>query len=330
MSAEHVETVRGSVPVGDLGATLMHEHVVVSSVEFVRDYPDLSWRGERAAAIDRAVGMLQGVVDRGIGALLDCTAIFHGRDVDFLKEVNDRVDIHIIASTGIYTYDYLPYYIRHRPVPPGGRDMLTDLFVRDIVEGIGGSGVHAQNIKVATDKEGVTPNIERVLRAAARASVETGAMITAHSDPASGNGRDQLRIFQEEGVDLARVVVGHSGDSDDLPYLRELMDAGAVIGSDRFGLNGAGRTGEQQRIDTIVTLCAEGYADRIVLAHDSLIVCDWMDSFDHYPDTWVPTHLSDVILPTLRARGVPETDIETMLVANPARMLPRSLVGSRA
>jgi phosphotriesterase-related protein len=99
------------------------------------------------------------------------------------------------------------------------------------------------------------------------------------------------------------------------------MSAGSTIASDRFGLNSAGRAGEQERIDTVAALCAEGYASQIVLSHDCLMVCDWKDSFAAWPSTWVPTHISDVILPALAARGVPEEDLHTMMVTAPARML---------
>jgi phosphotriesterase-related protein len=227
---------------------------------------------------------------------------------------------HAVVSTGIYTYDYLPYYIQHRP-PEGGRDVMTDMFVRDITHGIGDTGVRAQNIKVATDVAGVTPNNERILRAAARPAVETGAPITTHTHAADRVGLEQQRIFAEEGVDLANVVIGHSGDSTDLDYLRALMSAGSTIGSDRFGLDGGERATEAARIDTIATLCAEGYAEQIVLSHDCLMVCDWKDSFAAYPQTWVPTHISDVILPALAARGVCKEDLHTMMVTAPAGTL---------
>jgi phosphotriesterase-related protein len=315
-----VQTVRGPVEVAELGPTLTHEHVVVSSPELARDYPELGWPEGRDAAVARATRLLREVAERGVRTIVDCTALFHGRDMDFLAEVNDAVDINIVVSTGIYTYDYLPYYLQHRP-PDAGHDVMTEMFVRDITRGIADSGVRAQNIKVATDVAGVTPNNERILRAAARAAVETGAPITTHTHAADRVGLEQQRIFADEGVDLTNVVIGHSGDSTDLDYLRALMSAGSTIASDRFGLNGAGRADEQERIDTVATLCAEGYAERIVLSHDCLMVCDWKDSFAAWPATWVPTHISDVILPALAERGVSEEDLHTMMVTAPARML---------
>ncbi|NMO88255.1 phosphotriesterase [Actinomycetospora sp. TBRC 11914] len=321
-----IETVRGPVAVGDLGPTLTHEHLVVSSVEFARDYPERAWPRGRQAALADVVAQLRATYARGIRTIVDCTALFHGRDMAFVAEANAAVpELHVVVSTGIYTDDYLPFYLKHRPRRPGEVDVMTELFLRDLQVGIGESGVRAQNIKVMTDAPGVTANNERILRAAAQAAIATGAPITCHTHAPARNGLAQQAIFAQEGLDLAGVVVGHSGDTTDLDYLRALMDAGSTIASDRFGLNGAGRASEDQRLDTIIALCGEGYADRIVLSHDCLMACDWLDSFDAYPATWVPTHVSDVILPALRERGLEEKAIEQMMVTNPARLLGRNI-----
>lgn len=321
-----VQTVRGPVEASALGRTLTHEHVVMSSPQFARDYPDLAWPRGRDAEIQRVTELLRQVKAGGIDTIVDCTAMMHDRDMEFLAAVNAGVDLHIVASTGIYTYDDLPYHIAHRAPALGERDILTTMFVRDLEKGIGDSGIRAHNIKVATDVPGVTPNIERVLRAAARAAVETGACITTHTQASLRSGLEQLRIFREEGVDLTRVVIGHCGDSTDLDYLRQLLDAGSTIASDRFGLNGEGRADEVQRIETVARLCAEGYAGQIVLAHDSLMCCDWLDDFSHYPDTWTPTYLCAEVLDRMRTAGVSDGDIERMLVEAPARVLSGATV----
>lgn len=317
-----VDTVRGPVAITDLGRTLIHEHLISISAEFSREYPELAWAGERQQRLDHVTAAVQAVRDRGITTILDCTAFFHGRDMDFVRDVNDRVDINIVVSTGIYTFDFLPYHLSHRAPGPVADDVLTQMFLRDLTVGIGDSGVKAQSIKVATDTAGITPNNERILRAAGYASAQTGAPITAHTHPADGNGDRILKIFAEQGADLRTVVVAHSGDSTDLDYLRTLADTGAVLGHDRFGLYMPGTATLEERVATIATLCAEGYADRIGLSHDTVMYSDWGPPglAEQYFPTWVPTHISDVVLPALRAAGVSEADIDTMLVATPARL----------
>lgn len=317
-----VDTVRGPVPLDQLGPTLVHEHLILISAEFEKFYPELAWSGERRQRVDDVTAAVQAIRDRGITTVLDCTAFFQGRDMDFVREVNDRVDINIIVSTGIYTFDFLPYNVSYRSGNPVADDILTRMFLRDITVGIGDTGVKAQSIKVATDTAGLTSNNERILRAAGFASAQTGAPITAHTHPADGNGDRILEIFADQGADLRTVVVAHSGDSTDLTYLRKLADTGAVLGHDRFGLYLPGTATLDERVATIATLCEEGYADRIALSHDTVMYSDWGPpgrAQRSFP-TWVGTHISDVVLPALRAAGVAETDIDAMMVATPARL----------
>ncbi len=115
-------------------------------------------------------------------------------------------------------------------------DAMADLFVHDIEESIQETGIKAAFLKCAADEPGVTENIEKVHRAVARASVRTGTPIMAHSRPANQTGIRQIEIFEEEGVDLAKVQIAHTGDTDDLDYIERLLEKGVYIGMDRYGL----------------------------------------------------------------------------------------------
>ncbi len=326
-----VPTVRGEIDSAALGQTLMHEHVVNITAEVARDYPDLSWTNDKEAVLQSVVAMLREVKSRGIDTVVDCTAFGHGRDVDALQRINEQVDINIVACTGIYTYDYLPFFFVYghpvRQVDGKDIDILTEMFVRDVTQGIAGSGVKAGMIKTATDHAGVTPNIERILRAVARAHRETGAPITTHTVVAERNGLDQQRIFAEEGVDLRRVVIGHCGDTTDLDYLRALLDAGSTIGADRFGLYmpDMGMPGLDVRVRTLAQLCAEGYSDRIVISHDVTCYGDWIPkSFGRASlEDWKLTHVSDKVVPALLEAGVTRQQVDQMLVGNPRQILER-------
>jgi len=316
-----VDTVRGPVDTSALGPTLMHEHVVNINAEIARDQPVLSWGDNPDRIIGEVTAKLQQIVDRGIRTIVDATAIGHGRDVAAVQRINEQVDLNIIVSTGIYTYADLPFFFHYRkPAANGDRDVMTDLFVRDITQGIAGTGVKAGVIKCATDKAGVTPNIERVLRAVAVAHRETGVPITTHTVSEDRNGLDQQRIFREEGVDLQRVIIGHSGDSQDLDYLRQLMDAGSTIGCDRFGMYFPGYPTMGQRAETVAQLCALGYAGQIVLSHDFTPHSDWSPPGAKVPlpPQWRQTHISDEVIPSLLQHGVTEEQIDQMMVMNPA------------
>jgi phosphotriesterase-related protein len=322
-----VATVRGDVDTDTLGQTLMHEHIVNITAEIEKEYPDLSWVGGKDHVVRTVADTLREVKAHGIDTIVDCTAFGHGRDIDAVRRINDEVDINIIVATGIYTYDYLPFFFEYghpvRNVDGKAVDILTEMFVRDITEGIAGSGVKAAVIKSATDRAGVTPNIERILRAVARAHRETGVPITTHTVVATRNGLDQQRIFAEEGVDLSRVIIGHSGDSTDLTYLRALLDAGSTIGADRFGLYlpEMDLPGMDVRIDTLARLCAEGYSDRIVLSHDVTCYGDWISKeFEVNLTDWVLTHLTDDVLPGFLAKGIGPEQVAQMMTGNPRRI----------
>jgi phosphotriesterase-related protein len=131
-----------------------------------------------------------------------------------------------------------------------------------------------------------------------------------------------MRVLREEGADPSKLVVGHAGDSNDLDYLQELADTGAILGMGRFGLDVFATT--ETRVDTIVSLTERGYADRMVLSHDASCFIDWFHPDpnalrDTFMPNWHYEHISDDVLPMLRERGVTDTQIDQMLVDNPRR-----------
>jgi len=244
-----------------------------------------------------------------------------GRYLPRIQRVNEQVDINIVVATGIYTYNDVPFQFLH--TGPGllfdTPEPMVELFVRDIREGIGGTGVRAAFLKCAIEHQGLTPGVERVMRAVGQAHVQTGAPITVHTDVHSRSGLVAQKVLGEEGVDLTKVVIGHSGDSTDLDYLCALADAGSYLGMDRFGLDIL--LPFEQRVDTVAELARRGYAEKMVLAHDSSCFIDW---FSHEGKlaavpNWNLTHISDDVLPALRERGVTDQQITTMLVDNPRR-----------
>jgi phosphotriesterase-related protein len=201
-----------------------------------------------------------------------------------------------------------------------GPEIMTDMFVRDITEGIAGTRIKAAILKCATDEPGVTPGVERVLRAVAQAHRQTGVPISTHTHAATRRGLEQQRIFTEEGVDLSRVVIGHCGDTTDVGYLEELIGNGSYIGMDRFGLDTFLNT--EQRVNTVATMCERGHADKMVLSHDAACFNDWLpeEILPVAMPNWHYLHISDDVVPALKQRGVTDEQITTMLVDNPRKI----------
>jgi phosphotriesterase-related protein len=183
-----------------------------------------------------------------------------------------------------------------------------------------GHGRAPRDLKCATDLDGLTPGVERVLRSVAQAHRRTGLPINTHTPiPPEPWGLEQQRVLREEGVDLSHVVIGHGGGTRNLTYLQQLMEAGSTIGMDRFGLN---TFSFEETVGTVAELCSRGYASRMVLSHDASCYSDWFPaSMASALPNWNWNHIAKDVLPALRKAGVSEAQIEQMLVENPRRIL---------
>ncbi|MEU0497293.1 phosphotriesterase-related protein [Mycobacterium sp. NPDC006124] len=315
-----LNTARGAVDVSDLGVTLMHEHVFIMTTEIMENYPE-SW-GDGAKREADAIVRLNELKSRGVDTIVDLTVVGLGRYIPRIARIAAATELNIVVATGLYTYNDVPMYFHY--LGPGavlgGPEPMVDMFVRDIEHGIADTGVKASILKCATDEPGVTPGVERVLRAVAQAHRQTGVPISTHTHAATRRGLEQQRIFAEEGVDLSRVVIGHSGDTTDIGYLEELIAEGSYLGMDRFGVDAF--LGFEDRVNTVATMCERGHADRMVLSHDASCY------FDALPEETLPValpnwhylHIHDDVLPALRQRGVTEEQLTTMLVDNPRRI----------
>lgn len=323
-----VETARGPVDTAALGPTLMHEHVFVLSTEHVQNYGADDWWDEDERVAD-AVTKLNALKALGVDTIVDPTVWGLGRYIPRIQRVAEQTDINIIVATGLYTYDEIPHQYEHRgpgllvdlPVDP----MVTD-FRRDVEQGIAGTGVKAAFLKCVVEAKGLTPGVERNLKACAATHRETGVPITVHTSSPTQAGRIVLDVFGKEGVDLTKVVIGHAGDSNDLDYLKELADAGCLLGMDRFGLDIYNPTAD--RVATIVALAEQGYADRMVLSHDASCYIDYFPgeaqaAVAQIQPNWNFTHISNDVLPALRERGVSDAQVQTMMVDNPRRYFER-------
>jgi phosphotriesterase-related protein len=313
-----VETVRGPVDASALGTTLPHEHILIIEPEALANwgyaYGPCYWDEEVRVA--DAIAKLTELRAAGIRTIVDPTAPGLGRDIPRIQRINEAVDLNIVVATGLYAFLALPNFLAYRDV-----DAIAALFVREIREGINDTGVKAAFLKCAVEAHGLIGDVPRILAAVAAASVETGAPVMVHTNAAARTGIAALETLTAAGVDPARILIAHMGDSNDMDYLREVAASGAWLGLDRFGIDHFNPTAD--RIATLLALLEEGYGDR-VLSHDS--AC-FMDFFTGNPAFAAekPTYLliSRTVLPALLAAGATQADIDQMMVDNPARFLAR-------
>ncbi len=314
-----VQTVQGPVDADELGVVLAHEHVRFRDEAVAIEWPD---RYDAEAELAAAVEAVSAAHDRGVRTIVDPTAMFGGRDVHFMKDVAEKTGVRIVPCTGIYSYDYLPHYFANRDI-----DAMADHFIADIQGGIQGTDVKAAFLKCAADAAGVTENVEKIHRACARASVQTGAPIMAHSMPAVGTGPRQVEIFKEEGVDMARVQIAHCGDTEDVAYIEGLIGEGVYVGLDRYGIEMF--LPIEKRNATAAELLRRGHAQQLTVSQDFCATIDW------YPQearpafeaqgairNWSMTLVFDEVVPALREQGVlDDASFRTIFVENPKRWL---------
>jgi phosphotriesterase-related protein len=310
-----INTLHGPVDTTALGRTLMHEHVAIRTPGIGENWPEL-WDEDGCTV--SAKQKFTALEARGIGTIVDLTTADMGRDMHYLERVAAETRLNIVLATGVYWI--VPRYWWNRD-----SDSLAAVFVKDITQGIQGTQTKAGIIKLASDKEreGVNALNEMCLRAGARAHRRTGVPIATHNNPPE-LGREQQRVFRDEGVDLSRIVIGHVGDTTDTAYLKELMDNGSYAGMDRFGLDAV--LSFEDRVNTVVQLCREGYAERIVLSHDASCCLDWMvdrRAVDERLPNWHFNHIPDQVVPALIARGVTQGQVDQMLIHNPRTIFER-------
>ena len=246
---------------------------------------------------------------------MDLTLVGVGRDPGWLRTLSERSGLNLVMGCGWYRTAYYP---PEALIDRRTADDLAAELIREIADGVGDTGIRPGIIgEIGTDKPWLTGQEERVHRAAARAAKATGLAITTHA-VLSDVGRAQLRVFEEEGVDPARVVIGHADSYPHLDHYLSLVETGANVEFDFLGMSFSAveRLGEGRVIDLLLELLSRGHAERLLLSQD---VCH--DSQLRRYEGHGYTYLAETFLPRLRARGVSDAEIRTLTVDNPRRLL---------
>lgn len=307
----HVQTVAGPIDPAELGWTLPHEHTQIAlwHIPGRWDY----WQLTRDR--DLILEELAAFRATGGGALVDLTLPGVGRDPAWLADLAAASGLHVVMGCGWYRGAHYPAEAR---IDRRSVDDLADELVAEATDGVAGTGIRPGIIgEIGTDKPWVSALEERVHRAAARAARRTGLAITTHG-VLSAVGLDQLRIFEEEGVDPARVVIGHADSYPVLEHHLAIVERGASVEFDFLGMSFSAveRHGEPRLVELLCELLARGHAERVLLSQD---VCHDAQLTRYGGNGY--TYLARTFLPRLREAGVSDAEIETMTVANPRRVL---------
>jgi phosphotriesterase-related protein len=303
--ARVVQTVLGPIDASKLGFTLTHEHIGSGSEKIF---------SSRMSSVADAVEKLKEARNAGIDTIVDVTTFDIERDIRYREEVSRKSSMQIVAATGQHLFAAESYNARTL-------GEITEFFIKEIEQGIDGTGMKAGVIKVAARSDVMTPTEEKVFKAAARASKATGVPIETHTDSRHRAGEKQAEIFEAEGVSPARVSLGHSDDTDDMKYLIGLAKRGYTLGMDHTfrGMAPGATLPWQKRAGCIKLLIDAGFVDKIFLSNDW--VHGDVEREQVNPDGMLFTIRKTI--PYLKQIGVTDQSIRAMTVENPRRFFGR-------
>src|SRR5262252_6122492 len=295
-----VMTVLGPVAPDMLGRTLPHEHLLIDLARVTRNFDHFLHDVSLATIEARRFR------DAGGTTIVDLTNRNLGRDARGLCAIAEQTGLNIVMGSGWYRE---PYY--DRDVYQKSTNQLADDIVRDIVEGVDGTGIRAGIIGEigSDDRLPISPAEERSFRAAARAHRRTGLTISTHA-AFSHVGLDQLDLLEEEGVDPARVIIGHAGHLPDPDYHEALARRGAWVQFDR--IRGKHDWDVQRYVELIQEFLHRGFLNRLLLSQD---VC-MLPHLHAYGGTGYDFILTGFAA-RLRVAGLSQSQIDTLTIDNP-------------
>jgi len=310
-----IQTVTGPITADQLGRTLMHEHLAVG-------YP--GWESATNEPFDRTeaakvcIDHIESLKQLGYSTLIDPCPNDLGRDVELMVTVAEATGFNIICATGLYKeheggYAHWAFRSRFEDISA----VMADLFIGELVDGIGSTGIRPGLIKVGTGLGDLTEHEQAVFAAAATAAAATGTPITTHTEDGTLGDRQQ-GVLTAAGVDAHRIVVGHSCGSTDTDYHLRIARGGSYLGFDRFGIT---TVSDDDRAASLARLVEAGAGDRIVVSHDSV----WCWKGNPWPvglrqriaETFVPTRFDTDIIPKLVDLGVADDAIHRLTHDNP-------------
>ena len=320
----HVQTVTGPIGLDQLGRTLMHEHLFIAfaGAEF-----DPSARFDRPGFVAEAVRRLKQLrIEHGVRSFVDPCPIELGRDPALMREIAEKSEMNVVCTTGFYFEEMgLPVYWRARTV-----EEIAGLYIREITYGIGTTGIKPGAIKVATGAPAITALEQKFLEAACLAQKATGVPIITHTQDGHA-GPEQQAAFAKGGVAAHRCLIGHCCGNADPAYHQRVVDGGSYIGFDRIGL--LRYQPDEIRADNLVRLVKSGHRAQIMMSQDRH--CGWLGKFARQispqeqarmdalraEGQWPPhyTYLFTDFVPMLKARGMSDHDIYSILDDNPRR-----------
>jgi phosphotriesterase-related protein len=297
-----VRTVLGDISDDALGVTMCHEHFIVDLDKVRQD-------GEsKIETIEEVEPEIRKMMALGAQSAVEVSTIDIGRDVKKLKKISEDTGLNIIAATGFYLQPFHPAWLSDASI-----EQITDLFVKELTEGIEDTGIKAGIIgEIPASSKGLTKDERKVLIASGNASCITGAAITTHTNRT--NAMELIDILLGLGVDPDKVIIGHQDLTDDVEFHLSLLRRGVNIAFDTCGK--WSYMPDERRAANACAIIQAGYQDHLVLSND----VSRRSYFTCYGKLGYTGALGNVV-PMMKKMGATKEDLEGILIRNPARIL---------
>ncbi len=313
-----VNSVAGEISADKLGWTLVHEHFYFAYPGWQADLTMAPFDREEALRVGLEV--CQTLKSAGIQTIVDATPNdTGGREPLLYKELSQMTGINIICVTGLFTESRGAHTYWKVKMAYGAdiAQMIAELFIAELTKGIGNTSVKAGLIKVSSSAQ-MTQYEEETHKAAVMAQKATGAPIITHTDELSGI--EQADFLLSQGADPRKVLIGHVTNSGDVEYHRAILKRGVYICFDRMGAAFPLGVSDDVHIQNIVALVREGHTRQIMLSHDTVNLSLGRATARPQAVRSVD-HICRNIVPALKAGGVSDEQIWTIMVENPRRFL---------
>jgi phosphotriesterase-related protein len=344
-STRKAQTVLGLVHSDDLGITLPHEHLLIDmgiwfdepkEAELKKlafepvSIENISWimynqynNLDNLRLLDEDIAIKEAMLFKkeGGGTIVDVTSASLSRDLPALKRISRATGLNIIVGSGYYVVSGAGCQDFDRKT----EEEIAEEIITDILVGACQTEIRAGIIGEIGCSWPMQDRERKSLRAAARAQKRTGAAITIHPGRHENSPMEIIRILDDAGADIDRVIMGHMDRTGFLPAtIREIAKTGCYLEYDIFGGNPFyplhfgvfNRPCDRERIEQILELINEGYLNQILISQDTCL----KSKLVRYGGQGY-AHILRNIVPQMLARGITEEHIKTIMVENPSRYL---------
>jgi phosphotriesterase-related protein len=341
-----VMTVEGAIPPGDLGTTLIHEHLFMDATPLLRKHgyhsessgvfdccaaaearwnPGAYMDNYRLTEVDVVASDLAEYRAHGGVSVVECTPVDLGRSPKAVREIARAAGVRAVLGSGYYLEATHEPYVRNRSAQE-----VADEIIREFRDGIGTTGIRPGMIGEIGTSDPMTLSERTILESAAIAGIATGLSVSVHIHPWGWEAAKALRVLTDRGMPAARIVLNHMNTAiSDEGYQLGLLEAGAYLSYDLFGFDhsalGLGRyvPSDFDVAHKIVELIGHGYREQILISQDIGV----RTRLRKYGG-WGYSHILRHVVPLLKERGATPDDVEALLTANPRRVLTIQKAGA--